>query len=460
MIDRVMPHNVDLEEAVLGACLIGGRSTVDDLRQVISPESFYQGQHRKLFAAICELADDGVDPDPVTISEKFGGEMGVKAAACESESATTSNANYHAGILAQLHMRRSVIVKCEQLRTLAFDSNEEFDSVLAGVSGFDQVLDIQSHEEFMHISAIVDDYLTNVDAAIADPDGATGIKFGIPGLDKMLGGLKPSRLLYLAARPAMGKTALALEIANHARSYGVGIISMEMEGESLVNRMVARQTGINSLSISHGQINNLDRDRVANSAMALAKENIYINTTTRNASRIEAACRQLIRRKGVGLIVVDYLQLLEANTRKNSTDERELAEISKSLKLLAVSQRVPVLALSQLSRAVEDRPNKRPIMRDLRGSGSLEQDADAVMFMYRPEYYGIEQEEGESTRGLCEIIVGKHRHGPTGTVKTFFNETTGAFGQWENTSALQPTPPQVQAENERRREVDNEFLDF
>ena len=425
IIRRVMPNSAEAEQAVLGA-MIMSRDAIQSASEILTHEDFYQQKFGLLYATILELTNEGKPADIVTIQER----LKTKDVPPEMSSLsfisqiarsvpTAANVRYYANIVREKAEKRRLISAAENIENLCYLDREELDKVLD--SSEKQIFEISQHRrtsEFESIKDVVLRAIDNIEAASKSKGSVTGVATGFYELDYKLAGLQNSDLILLAARPSMGKTALALNIAEYVVTklrVPTAFFSLEMSKIQLVNRLISMDSRVQAQSIRTGQLSENDWTEITNSARKLSASTLFIDDTPSiSVSELRSKCRKLKLEHGLGLIIIDYLQLMTATGGKASESrQQEISEISRSLKAIAREINCPVLALSQLSRAVEGRPDKRPMLSDLRESGAIEQDADVVMFIYRDEYYNHDSEK----KGIAEVIIGKQRNGPTGTVE-------------------------------------------
>ncbi|AFV75763.1 replicative DNA helicase [Thermus oshimai] len=428
---RIPPHNLEAEQSVLGAIMLD-HSVLDDIEGLLpSPEAFYAEAHRKIYAAIQTLRAQGQPVDLVTLQEELRrrGELegvgGLSYLLELSEATpTAAYAEHYARIVAEKWALRRLIQAAGEAMRLAYEEAGGLDEILdqAGKRILEVAL-AQKEAEARPMRELVHDTFEHIEALYQSKGQVAGVRTGFKELDELIGALAPGSLNIIAARPAMGKTAFALTIAQHValkEGVGVGIYSLEMPAAQLTLRMMCSEARIDMNRVRLGQLTDRDFTRLVDVAGRLSEAPIYIDDTSDlTLMELRARARRLKHQYGVGLIVIDYLQLMSGpgGGKNGENRQQEIAAISRGLKALARELNLPVLALSQLSRAVENRPNKRPMLSDLRESGSIEQDADLVMFIYRDEYYNPHSEKA----GIAEIIVGKQRNGPTGTVELQFH---------------------------------------
>jgi replicative DNA helicase len=402
-----------------------------------SPEAFYAEAHRKIYAAMQALRSQGRPVDLVTLSEELSRrnqleEVGGAAYLLQLSEATptAAYAEHYARIVAEKWTLRRLIQAAGEAMRLAYEEAGSLDEILdtAGRKILEVAL-TKTDTEARPMRELVTKTFEHIEALFQNKGEVAGVRTGFKELDQLIGTLSPGSLNIIAARPAMGKTAFALTIAQNAalkEGVGVGIYSMEMPAAQLTLRMMCSEARIDMNRVRLGQLTDRDFSRLVDVASRLSEAPIYIDDTPDlTLMELRARARRLVSQNQVGLIIIDYLQLMSGPGSGKSGENRqqEIAAISRGLKALARELGVPIIALSQLSRAVEARPNKRPMLSDLRESGSIEQDADLVMFIYRDEYYNPHSEKA----GIAEIIVGKQRNGPTGTVELQFHASHVRF---------------------------------
>lgn len=451
---RIPPQATEIEQAVLGSMLIEHEAATIAL-QILRPEDFYKPAHRHIFETIHELYERDNPLDLITVEnelrdknllDQIGGPQYLAELTRTVSSA--ANIDYHSQIISEKAIKRNLILKCNEIIKLAYDSTTDPFEVLDTAE--QQIFDLshaQSRANAQPIGDILKDTLQHLEEMRGKPAGITGVPTGLD-VDKLTSGFQQGDLVIIAARPSMGKTAFVLTAARNAALHpdeslqtNVAIFSLEMSSQSLVQRLLTMEARIDAQSARSGRLKDEDFKRLIDAASRLFTARIFIDDTPGlSIMELRTKCRRLKSEHDIGMIIVDYLQLMTANVRDNSNREQEIAAISRGLKALAKDLNVPVIALSQLSRAVEQRGgDKRPQLSDLRESGSIEQDADVVMFLYRPEYYGIKTTpEGHSTHGLAEVIVGKQRNGPTGSKRLFFVQN---YARFENFTAVEGSLP-------------------
>ncbi len=437
---RSMPQAVDVEQAVLGAMFLD-RDAVHLAAESLQESYFYKPSHRKIFSAMMELFEKDAEIDPISVAdvlkkrnqfEEIGGH--VYLTEIVNSTPTSANIQYHLEIIKQKALSRMLIRTCENIITKTYDQDKEIDELLDEAES--KIFDISEKrlkKGFDPIRKIVQRTFDRIDNLHKmNVSGITGVPTGYKKLDEYTAGLQQADLIILAGRPSMGKTAFALNLArNAAVDHGipVGFFSLEMSADALAMRLLCTEAKVNMMKVRTGRLSGDEFDRLTEHAPRLMEAPIYIDDTpAMNVLELRAKARRLKAEHNIQFIIIDYLQLMEGHKGENR--QQEITHISRSLKAIAKELDVPVLALSQLSRAVESRDkSKRPQLSDLRESGAIEQDADVVFFVYRPEYYGIMEfpDTGDSTHNMCEIIIGKQRNGPTGNVRLTFLKEFGKF---------------------------------
>ncbi len=440
--ERVPPQNIEAEQAVLGAMLID-KEAIAKASEVLTSSDFYREAHRVIFNAMLELYNKNEAVDMVTVTEilkrdnkleDIGGLAYITSLA--NVVLTAANVKYHADIVAEKSVLRQLVRVSTEIAAMGYEANEDVGTLLDTAES--RILEISNRKkkaDFTPINDVLMESVQNIEKLINNKGGLTGLPSGFADLDKLTSGLHPSDFIILAARPSMGKTALALNIVQnvalraHKKIGGeprsVAFFSLEMSKEQLVNRMLCAEAGIDSQRLRVGEMGDKDWDALWGACDLMSKAKIYIDDTAGiTVMDMRSRARRLKAEHGLDLIVVDYLQLMQGSGKRNNSGDRqqEVSEISRSLKALARELDVPVLALSQLSRSVEARQVKRPMLSDLRESGSLEQDADIVAFLYREDYYNPETENKHT-----ELIIAKHRNGPVDTVNLFFHKQFTKF---------------------------------
>jgi replicative DNA helicase len=433
-IERLPPQSLDAEQAVLGALLVSGDG-VSRIVDIVEPEFFYRKAHQVIYAAMLDLFDKNEPIDIVTVSQylkdegkldNVGGRQYITDLSLSV--ATTANLEYYAKVVQEKALLRLLIKAGTEIVSSCYEETEADVALDKAEHMIFSLAQRRNMQQLMHIKHIVESSFQKIEERYENRDTLSGVSSGFYDLDAMTSGFQASDLVIIAARPSMGKTAFVLNIAQHVaveQNLPVAVFSLEMSKEQLVQRMLCAEAKIDANRLRTGLMHTNDWTHLAVAMGRLGEAPIYIDDSAMiNALEIRAKCRRLkSEMKGqLGLVVIDYIQLMQG---RKVTDNRvqEVSEISRSLKQLAREINVPVLALSQLSRAVETRQNKRPMLSDLRESGSIEQDADIVMFIYRDEYYNPESEQ----RGEAEIIIAKQRNGPTGTADLLFQSSITRF---------------------------------
>ena len=429
--ERVPPHSDEAEISILGGMMIE-ESAVDRAMELLSADDFYHPAHRLIFGAIVALRDQGHAPDFLSVREELRRSGRLEPAGGSEYLArivdivpTAANLVYHARIVLDHSVKRSLIAAGTRVVSEAYETEEDADRLLnRAEERIFALSDRRFKKSFVPISQLLHGTIAELEALRANDEGITGVPSGFKDLDDVTAGFQLGDLIIVAGRPSLGKTSLALCIAANAaiaRQIPVAVFSLEMSTEQLVQRMISQESLVSLKSLRTGRAQTEDWKKVVDACDRLRRAAIYIDDSgLLNAMEMRAKARRLKQQKDIGLVIVDYLQLMEAAGRSESR-QQEITEISRSLKALAKELNIPVLALSQLSRAPEQRTDPRPRLSDLRESGAIEQDADLVLFLYKER-----EKEGETERKptkLVEIIIGKNRNGPTGSVPlTFLNE--------------------------------------
>lgn len=420
---RVPPHNIEAEQAVLGAMLLD-KEAIAAVGEILSGDEFYKESHKILFETIIEIFNRDEPVDIVTLVdvlksrnhlEVVGGVSYISSLAASVP--TTTNVKYYAKIVEEKSILRRLIFASNGIIEKCYTDQENVEDVLGAAEK--SIFDIsqkKGHQDFEHLSSIITRSFDEFERLYKNKGQITGIPTGFTELDRKTSGLQKSDFILVAARPSMGKTAFALNIALNAAlraGKSVAIFSLEMSKEQLAYRMLCSEANVDMLKLRTGDLDEDDWIRLARAAGPMANAKIFIDDTPGiSIVEMRSKCRRLKIEKGLDLILIDYLQLM-AGSGKSDNRQQEVSEISRSLKALAKEMEAPVISLSQLSRAPEVRADHRPILSDLRESGSIEQDADIVMFLYRDEYYNKETDK----KGIAEVIIAKQRNGPTGTTE-------------------------------------------
>ena len=423
VIKRVLPHSIEAEQSVIGS-MIMDRDAIVVASEMISGEDFYNKQYGVLFETMRELNDKGMPVDLVTLQDKLK-EKDVPPEVSSLEFVrdlittvpTSANIKYYANIVAEKSTMRKLIRLNEEIANTCYAGKEDLETILGDTEQrIFKLVQRRNTEDFTPIRQVVMNAMDRIEAASKMKGSVTGIPTGFLDLDYKTAGLQPSDLILIAARPAMGKTAFVLNIAQHVEFHQnktVAIFSLEMSKEQLVNRMFSLESNVDAQHLRTGQLNDEEWEKLIESAGIIGRSNLFIDDTPGiTIAELRTKCRKLSLENNLSLIIIDYLQLMSGSGRSESR-QQEISEISRSLKGLARELNVPVLALSQLSRAVEQRPDKRPMMSDLRESGAIEQDADIIMFIYRDDYYNHDTDK----KDIAEIIIAKQRSGAIGTIE-------------------------------------------
>lgn len=423
-IKKIQPHSLEAEQSVIGS-MIMDRDAIVIVSDILTKDDFYQSQYAVLFEAMVELYNEGKPVDLVTLQNKLK-EKDVPESISNLSYIrelvlavpTAANAKQYAMIVRDKATLRRLIKVTEDIANDCYLDKEDVDDILEKTEKdvFHLLQNRAGVQDFVPIREVVLNSLDAIEAAAKNKGKVTGVPTGFFDLDAKLTGLHAGELILLAARPAMGKTAFVLSLTQYAAfkaQVPTAIFSLEMSKEQLVTRMIASESMVDSQNIRTGTLQDQDWEKLMESASIIGNSKLIIDDTPGiTISELRSKCRRYKQSNGLGLIIIDYLQLMVGGKRSESR-QQEVAEISRSLKALARELEVPIIALSQLSRAVESRPDHRPMLSDLRESGSIEQDADVVMFIYRDEYYNPDTEK----KGIAEIIVAKQRNGSTGPVE-------------------------------------------
>ena len=438
VIKRIMPHSLEAEQSVIGSMLLD-REAITVASESLNIDDFYQKHLGSIFDAMIQLYNDNQPVDLVTLKNKLS-ELGIIEqiggikflSQLATAVPTSAHIKHYANIVKEKAVFRRLINTSNEIANDCYENNDDLETVLdtAEKRIFDLIQN-RSAEDFAPIKDILLTTLDNIEKAHKNQGKVTGIVTGFDDLDYRTAGLQPSDLVLIAARPSMGKTAFALNVAQHAairENVPTAIFSLEMSKEQLVNRLLCSESLIDAQKVRTGNLDESDWEKLAEGSGVMASAPIYIDDTPGiSVSEMRAKCRKLKLEKGLGLILIDYLQLMSGSSKSESR-QQEISEISRSLKALAREMQAPVVALSQLSRACEARADHRPMLSDLRESGAIEQDADVVMFLYRDEYYNPDTE----AKNQAELIIAKQRNGPTGTINLVWLGQYTKFVNMEN----------------------------
>lgn len=431
---KLPPQALDLEEATLGALMLE-KDALTKVIDILHPESFYKDAHQIIFKAIHQLFHRSEPIDILTVTNELkrtgqldivGGPFAITQ--LTNRVASAANIEYHARIILQKHIQRELIrISSETIKDAYEDTSDVFSLLDRAEKNLFEVAQGNIRRNFMEMSQMVSEAYKQIETARSQGTGITGVQSGFTNLDRITSGWQKSDLIVLAARPGMGKTAFVLSLARNAAigfNRPVAVFSLEMSSVQLVQRMISSETGIPSEKLRKGTLDNVEWQKLTSMTGKLSSAPVYIDDTpSLSIFDLRSKCRRLKQMHDIQMVIIDYLQLMRGDVEgKGGNREQEISSISRSLKAIAKELDVPIIALSQLSRAVESRGgSKRPQLSDLRESGAIEQDADMVMFIYRPEYYGIEYDEDQSpTKGMAEVIIAKHRNGALDTVKLKF----------------------------------------
>ena len=435
LIKRVLPHNTDAEQSVIGSMLMD-KDAVTAAVDIVSEDDFYSRQYGVMFACMVELFNEGKPIDLVTVQEKLK-EKDVPPEMSSLDFArdlvenvpTSANVKSYARIVHEKAVKRRLIRVNEEIANTCYADKEDMDTVLGTTEEkIFRVLQSKGSGDFVPIDIVTKKVMDKIQEAFKNGAPVTGIPTGFLDLDYKTSGMQPSDLVLIAARPSMGKTAFVLNVVETValkKELPCMIFSLEMSKELLVNRLLSMESGIDAQKLRTGQLSAQDFEVLLQSAIRIsnAKNLVIDDTPGIGMTELRSKCRKKKLESGLGLIIIDYLQLMSGSGKGNDNRQQEIAEISRNLKALAREMEAPVIALSQLSRACEARPDHRPMLSDLRESGAIEQDADIVMFLYRDDYYNKDSEHPNE----AEVIIAKQRNGPIGTVTLLWKPETTKF---------------------------------
>ena len=424
LIKRTMPNSIEAEQSVIGAMMMD-RAAIIAASETLLAEDFYHSQYAVLFDSMLELFNQNKPVDFVTLQNKLREkDLPPEVSSLEyindlvAAVPTSANIRYYANIVKEKEMLRRLIKVTENIQNECYAGNEELETIFANTEkNIFQLLQSQDSGEYVPIKQIVINALDRIEKASRIQGNVTGIATGFIDLDYRMSGLQPSDLILVAARPSMGKTAFVLNIAQYTAFHSdlaTAIFSLEMSKEQLVNRLFSLESRVDAQMLRNGNLSDTDWEKLIEGAGTIGRSKLIIDDTPGiSIGELRSKCRKYKLEHQIQLIIIDYLQLMSGSGRGNESRQQEISDISRALKALARELNVPVVALSQLSRAVEQRPDHRPMLSDLRESGAIEQDADLVMFLYRDEYYNKDSEK----RGIAEVIIAKQRRGPIGTIE-------------------------------------------
>ena len=423
VIKRTMPHSIEAERSVIGSMMMNSEA-VAAAHEILTEDDFYGRQYGLLFKAMVEMYTSGVAVDLMTLKDKLDhmdampelSDINFLKELLDSVP-TSANAKYYAGIVREKSVLRQLIKTSEHIANTCYSGKEELDEILDETEKkVFSIVQNRGESEYVSIDKVVLNAMERIETVSKIRGTVTGLPSGYTDLDYKTSGFQKSDLVIIAARPAMGKTAFELNIAEYMafrKNATVAIFSLEMSKEQLVNRLLALESSVDSQKIRTGDVDDGDWEKLIEGANTIAKSHMIIDDTASiSISELKSKCRRYKREFDLGIVIIDYLQLMTTTGRSESR-QQEISEISRSLKSLARELNVPIIALSQLGRAVESRPDKRPMLSDLRESGAIEQDADMVMFLYRDDYYNKEKKK----KGIAEVIIAKQRNGPIGTIE-------------------------------------------
>ncbi|MBR6771472.1 MAG: replicative DNA helicase [Lachnospiraceae bacterium] len=444
ILKRILPHSIEAEQSVIGA-MIMDKDAILVASEIVTGEDFYSKQCQALFEAMIVLNDEGKPVDLVTLQDKLKEkDVSPETASMEyirdlvTSVPTSANIKYYANIVAEKSLLRRLIKLNEEIANICYAGKESLETILEETEKkVFQLVQKRNTKEFVSIRQIVMNAMDQIEKASRNKGNVTGIATGFIDLDYRTAGMQPSDLVLIAARPSMGKTAFVLNIAQHVAfklNETVAIFSLEMSKEQLVNRLFSLESKVDAQKLRTGNLSDNDWERLIETAGIIGKSNLIIDDTPGiSISEMRSKCRKYKLEYNLKMIIIDYLQLM-SGSGKGDSRQQEISDISRSLKSLARELGVPVLALSQLSRAVEQRPDHRPMLSDLRESGAIEQDADVVMFIYRDDYYHKDTEK----KGIAEIIVAKQRNGPIGTIELVWLPEYTKFANMKKSNTLHP----------------------
>lgn len=435
---KVPPQNLEAEQSILGGILLDNQA-LPSVIETINSEDFYKESHRKIFDAICELFERNEPADLITLTnilrartqlEDVGGVAYLSSLA--DNVPTSANIEYYSNIVREKSLLRRVIQTATQIVQEGFEEKEEIDTFLDNVErSIFQVSEQRIKRSFFPLKEVITESFETIERLYDRKELITGVSSGFDDLDNLTSGFQPSDLIVIAGRPSMGKTAYSLDIARYAaieNNIPAAIFSLEMSKEQVALRMLCSEAKVDGSALRRGFLKDTDWPKLTTAAGRLSDAPIFIDDSPApSVLEIRAKARRLKMEREIGLLIIDYLQLVRGRHGAERR-EQEISEISRSLKALAKELNIPVIALSQLNRKVEDRQNKRPQLVDLRESGAIEQDADVIIFIYRDEIYN--SAEDNPNRGKAEIIVGKQRNGPVGTVHLTFLDKFATFGSY------------------------------
>lgn len=436
---RTLPNNLEAEESVLGSCFLS-KYALQKATETLTADSFYNERNSKIFQTMVELQENNTPIDLTTVTSSLKNKKELTSVGGVEYLTevlnfvpTASNVDYYIKTVDESATLRGLIQTAEEIAQEGYNNEESINDILDNSEK--KILNIvkrRSANEFRTIKEVLAKTQADLERLSKNKGQINGLETGWYDFDKLTTGLHPNELIIIAARPAMGKTAFALNLATHVamtQDKTVALFTLEMPAEQVASRIISAQGQIDGFKLRTGNLLNQDWKRINEASSRLANTNLVIDDTAAGMSigEIRAKCRRMASsEKGLALVVIDYLQLISGGKNYGANRQQEVSDISRSLKILAMELEIPVIALSQLSRSVESRDDKRPMMSDLRESGSIEQDADIVAFLYRDDYYNKEART-EDNNSISELIIGKHRNGPTATIELLFKKNTSTF---------------------------------
>ena len=438
MAERVLPHNIDAEQAVIGSMFIS-KYAAQKCVENLSNDLFYLESHDKIFSVIHELIENNKPIDVTTVTEELEKKKWLKIVGGVSYISelinsvpSASNVDEYIKIVNEKAVLRRLIAESSKITEVAYSASEDLNEILdSAEKGILNVVKTRKGSEFKTIQEVLFKTQSDLEKLAQTKGEITGLSTGFYEIDKITSGLHPNELIIIAARPAMGKTAFALNLATNIamnQSKAVALFNMEMGAEQLAIRMLSSAGQVDQNKLKRGYFEHSDWKRINEAMSRLADTHLFIDDTPgQTMAEIKAKCRRLASQKdGLGIVIIDYLTLIQGSSKYVGNRQQEVSEISRSLKTMAMELEVPVIALAQLSRTVEGREDKRPMLSDLRESGSIEQDADIVAFLYRDDYYNKQASE-DNQISESEFIIAKHRNGPTKTIPLIFKRNTSTF---------------------------------
>jgi len=442
---RMQPQAVDLEEAVLGALMLE-QDALNSVIDILKSEFFYKEQHQKIYSSICRLFANSHPVDILTVTNelKSQGELEFVGGAyyitqLTNRVASAANIEFHSRIISQKYIQRELIKIASEIEHDAYEDTTDVLELLDKTeSSLLSIGEKNFRSDYSDMQSIIREAIREIEAVKDHENGLSGVPSGFTKLDRVTSGWQKANLIILAARPSMGKTAFALTMARNIAvdfKKSVAFFSLEMSAVELVMRLISSESQLPADKLKKGNLKEYEWAQLNTKVSSLIEAPLYIDDTPAlTIFELRAKCRRLKQKHDISMVFIDYLQLMQGSIEAKGNREQEISMISRQLKALAKELRIPILALSQLSRAVETRGGtKKPILSDLRESGAIEQDADIVMFIYRPDYYKIDQDEKGDTRGMADIIIAKHRNGATDEVRLRFINTFAKFADDDST---------------------------